>query len=161
MMWTPSTRSVSASARIFTKPSVCEVRLRAAVGHEGELAGLVVAARRLQLLLGLADPGDLGGGVDHARDHPVVHVAGLAGDELGDGDALVLGLVGQHRAGDASPMPRRRRRWCGSGVDLDLAALVEPRRLLQAEPGGVGPPADRDQHVSASRVASLPPLRRL
>ena len=55
MMWTPSTRSVVASARIFTKPSVVVVGLGAAVGGERELADLVGDAGGLQLLLGLAD----------------------------------------------------------------------------------------------------------
>ena len=44
--------------------------------------------------------GDLGEGVDHVGDHVVVHVAGLAGQDLGRRHALVLGLVRQHRAGD-------------------------------------------------------------
>ena len=76
------------------------VGLGAAVGGERELADVVGDAGRLQLLLGLADRGDLREGVDHVRDHVVVHVAGLAGEDFGDRDALVLGLVRQHRAGD-------------------------------------------------------------
>ena len=99
-MCTPSTRSVLASARIFTKPSVVLVDLGAAVGGEREFADLVGDAGGLQLLLGLADRGDLRAGVDHVRDDVVVHVAGLAGEDFGDRDALVLGLVRQHRPGD-------------------------------------------------------------
>ena len=55
-------------------------------------------------------------GVDHARDHPVVHVAVLAGDGLGDRDALVLGLVREHRPGDrVADRVDARRRWSASG----------------------------------------------
>ena len=51
---------------------------RAAVGHEGELACLVRGARGLDLLLGLADGGGLGPGVDDGGDGGVVDVAGFA-----------------------------------------------------------------------------------
>src|SRR5699024_3370259 len=51
-----------------------------AVGGEREAAGLVVEPFVLALLLGLADPGDFRLGVDHRRNHVVVHVARLAGD---------------------------------------------------------------------------------
>ena len=72
----------------------------AAVRREREFPDLVVDAGLLQLFLGLADRGDFGAGVDDARDDVVVHMAGLAGDDLGHRDALVLGLVREHRPGD-------------------------------------------------------------
>ena len=51
-----------------------------------------------ELFLGLADGGDLREGVDDIRDDVVVHVPGLAGEDLGHGDAFILGLVREHRA---------------------------------------------------------------
>ena len=75
-------------------------------------------------------------------------MAGLAGDDFGDRDALVLGLVRQHRPGDhvadgidAGDVGREMR------VDDDAAAIV----LLdadgfEAEPFGVGHAADGDEH---------------
>ena len=77
----------------------------------------------------------------------VVHVPGLAGDDLGDGDAFVLRLVGEHRAGDdvadgvdagdvGGVMP----------VDDDAAAIIaRDPDAVEAEPFGVGNPSDRDQ----------------
>src|SRR5690606_29063934 len=50
------------------------VDLGPAVGAERELAGLVGPAGFLELLFGLADPGDFGSGVDHARHQGGVHV---------------------------------------------------------------------------------------
>ena len=73
------------------------VHLGPAVGGEGELADLVGHARGLQLLLGLTHPGHFRVGVDHAGDDAVVHVTGLARNQLDAGHALVLGLVRQHR----------------------------------------------------------------
>ena len=60
----------------------CTVGLGARVGGEGELADLVLDALGLELLLGLADPGDLGVGVDDRGDDVVVHVAGAGGGDL-------------------------------------------------------------------------------
>src|SRR4051794_39889198 len=76
-MWTPSTRSLVASARIVAVRRA--VDLGAAVGREGEFPDVVGDAVFLQLFLGLADRGDLGRCVDHVRDHVVVHVAGAPG----------------------------------------------------------------------------------
>src|SRR5690606_768604 len=73
-------------------------RTGAAVGHEGEAARLVVAALGLQRLLGLADPGDFGRGVDDPGDRVEIDVPVLAGDTLGHRHALFFGLVRQHRA---------------------------------------------------------------
>ena len=73
------------------------VGLGAAVGGEGELAHLELDAERLEVLLGLADPGHLGVRVDDGRHTVVVDVHRRARHALHADDALVLGLVGQHR----------------------------------------------------------------
>ena len=103
------------------------VGLGAAVGEHRELADLDLA-----LLLGLLPRS---GRRRRSRawcrprwDHIVVHDAGLAGDILGDRDALVLGLVGEHRAGDdVADRPDAGDLGAEVVVDLDLAALVELR----------------------------------
>ena len=128
MIQTPSTRSDLASAIDLDEAVGLAVGLGAAVRHHRELADLDLVARRLGILLGEADPGDLGHGVDDARDHLVIDDADLAGEDLGDRDPLILGLVGEHRprrdvadrvdAGDRGPE---------IVIDLDLAALVASR----------------------------------
>ena len=79
----------------------------------------------------------------------MVHDAGQARDIFGDRDALVLGLVGEHRAGnDVADRPDAGDRGAEIVVGLDLAALVDLKAgLVEAEPVGVGPAADRDQHA--------------
>ena len=72
---------------------------------------------------------------------------GLAGDILGDRDALVLGLVREHRAGDdVADRPDAGDLGAEFVVGLDLAALVglEPG-LVEREAVGVGLAADRDE----------------
>ena len=100
-MCTPRTRSVWASARIFTEPSTSpSVRARPLARKEKRP---LRKARPdcSRLLLGPADAGDLGVRVDHGGDRFVVDVA-VAGDELLDaGDAFVGGLVGEHGLADA------------------------------------------------------------
>lgn len=63
------------------------VGLRARVGAEGELADVVLDALRLELVLGLANPGDLGVGVHDGGDDAVVDVAVAVLDVLDGGDA--------------------------------------------------------------------------
>ena len=147
-MCTPSTRSVLASARILTKPSVVEIDLGAAIGGERKFADIVGDAGGFQLFLGFADGGDFRIGIDHVRNHVVVHMAGLAGEDFGDRDAFLLRLVRQHRPGDdvadgidAGDIGAEMR------IDDDAAAIV----LLhaggfEAEAFGVGHAPDRDQH---------------
>ena len=63
-----------------------EVGLGARVGREAEFADVVLHAGLLQVLLGLADPGDFGMGVDDGGDGPVVDVTMSVLDELNSGD---------------------------------------------------------------------------
>src|ERR1700724_2641190 len=76
---------------------------RAAAGKEREYAGLVLSAALLDLLLGEADPGDLRRGIDDRWNHLVIDLAEAAGDQVRDHPALLLALVGQHRAPYAVP----------------------------------------------------------
>src|SRR5829696_396201 len=126
------------------------VDLGAAVRREGELADVVGDPRGLQLLLGPAYRGDFRVRVDDARDDLVVHVAGLAGEDLGDRDALVLRLVGEHGSGDDVADGVDARDVGGEmGVGLDGAAAVElDAERVEAEPLRVGHTADGDEdHV--------------
>ena len=99
-MCTPSTRSVLASARILTKPSVARLALGPAVGGERKLADLISDTGLFELFLGLPDRGDFRIGIDDVRDHLVVHVPGLSGNDLRSRNAFVLRLVRERRAGD-------------------------------------------------------------
>ena len=101
---------------------------RAAVGREGELAGAILAAALLHLLLGESHRRDLGPGVDDRRDRAVVHVRRLAGDHLGGDDALLLGLVREEHAADrVADGVDVREVGAHLRVDEDLAARAERR----------------------------------
>src|SRR3712207_7976451 len=63
-----------------------------------ELADLVGAALLLEQLLGHAHHRHLGRGVDDRGDDAVVHMAMLAGQDLGHCRPLVLGLVGDRKS---------------------------------------------------------------
>src|SRR5690606_3946540 len=135
-------------ARGFTQ------RPRAAVGDEVEAPHVVLDARGLQLLLGLADAGDLRVGVHDAGDGVVVDVAHAGRDALDAGDALFLGLVGQHRAGDhvADGVHARHGRLVVP-VHLDLPALVGFQAdVLETQAVGVGPAPGGYQHAVALDV---------
>src|SRR5690349_14292837 len=69
---------------------------------ERDLADLVRRARGLELLLGLADRGDLGTAVRGSRLRVVVEVVDVrvAGDRVRRGDALVPGGVGEPQSAD-------------------------------------------------------------
>jgi hypothetical protein len=66
------------------------VGLGTRVGAEGELAQAVRDALSLELLLGLANPGHLGVGVDDGRDHVVVDVTVAGLNVLDSSDACVV-----------------------------------------------------------------------
>ena len=124
-------------------------RAGAAVGQEREAAGLVLAAFGLELLLGLADPGDFRRGVDDPRHGVEVDVAVLAGDALGNRHALFFGLVRQHRAAHhVAHRPDVRQVGLAVAVHGHEAAFVQ----LQAhgvgvQAAGVGHTADRDDQL--------------
>ena len=91
-------------------------------------------------------------------------MAMLAGEDFGDGDAFVLGLVGEHRAAhDIADRVDARDVGLEMVVDHDLAALVRDPGGFEAEPLGVRTPADRDEHdigVERLRLAALGGLDR-
>jgi hypothetical protein len=123
------------------------VRLGARVGAERELARLVLGAGSLELLLGLADPGDLGVCVDNRRDHVVVDVAVPGLDVLDRGDALLLGLVRQHRSecdvADALDVLHGRVELV---IDDDTTLVVELHAdLVKVKAVGVRAAADGDE----------------
>src|SRR5207237_7068832 len=104
-----------------------------------------------------ADAGNFRHGVDDGRDYVVIHDADLAGEDLGDGNALVLGLVGEHRARrDVADRVDAGDAGLEVMIDFDLAALVEGETgLFKVEAVGVGPAADRDEDgVRLDRLAS-------
>jgi hypothetical protein len=74
---------------------------------------------------------------------------GLARDPLGHRRAVLLGLVGEHGAGDrVADRPDARRACAQLRVHLDPLLLVEgDPGLVEAEPVGVGPAPDRDQDL--------------
>ena len=87
---TPRMRSVSAWAmhldlarRFRSSP------LRDRSPRTGKLPVLYGMPSALQFFFGLAGPGDFRFGVDHPGNGVVVDVPGLAGDQLGDGDAFL------------------------------------------------------------------------
>src|SRR6202035_4072726 len=95
-----------------------------------------------------ADRGDFRRRIDHIGDDVVVHVAGLAGENLGDRDALVLGLVGQHRPRDHVPDGVDAGRVGGEMLIHDNApaiVLLDPHGL-EPETVRIGHAADGDQH---------------
>src|SRR5690606_15214614 len=80
----------------------------------------------LELLLGLAHPGQLRLGVDDPGDGVQVDVAGQAGDQLGHRDAFLEALVGEHRAAHAvTDRPDAVDAGVAVLVDLDPAAVVQ------------------------------------
>ena len=116
MMCTPRMRSVCAQASILTKPVGSPMPSARPLASERDLADLVGDAVGLELLLGLADPGDFRAGVDHPGDGVEIAVTGLAGHQLGDHDALFHApcAPASARARRRRP-PRRPADWSGSG----------------------------------------------
>lgn len=87
-----------------------EVGLRARVRREAELANLVLDTLRLEFLLGLADPGDLGVRVYNGGDSSVVDVTVATLDELDSGNTCENRLI---RAGEGMLTPHPLLRPCG------------------------------------------------
>ena len=129
----------------FHKAGRLMIGPRAGIGLEGEFALLVLDAGLFQLGFGLADPGDLRVRVDHARHHVIIDMARLASDQLGDGGAVILCLVGQHRPVNAvtdCPDTVGNLEVIGG---LDNAALVGlAANRFEAQPFGIGAAAHSD-----------------
>ena len=125
-----------------------EVRLRARIGRKGELADLVLDARGLELLLRLADPGDLGVRVHDGRDRVVVDVPVALGDVLDRGDALLLGLVREHGPeGDVADALDALHARVELVVDHDAALVVELHAGgLEVQALGVWPATDGNKN---------------
>src|SRR6185312_3947148 len=121
----------------------------AAVGGEREVAGLVWDAFVLALLFGLAGPRDLGFGVDDPRDHAVIDMAGLAGDQFGDHHAFLFALVRQHRTTHAvADGPHTVDAGPAMLVHFDAAAIIRFHTSAVAQqPFRVRTAADRDQQL--------------
>lgn len=124
-----------------------QVRLGARVGAEGEGSDAVGGAGRLEFLLALADPCNLGVRVHDRWDASVVDVAVALLDVLDDGDGLLLGLVGQHGPeGDISNAPDVGELGSVLLINDDTSALVELQpNILQAQSRGVWPATYGDE----------------
>ncbi len=132
------------------------------IGHERELARLVGDAVLFELLLGLADRRGFGPGIDDAGNGVVIDMGRLAGHRLDGGDALFLGLVGQHGAvDDVADGIDARHVGLEAGVGLDPAALVDlDAGLLEPKAVGVRHPADGHQDGVAFDLFLIAALRR-
>ena len=88
-------------------------------------------------------------------------MAGLAGDPFGDGDAVLLGLVREHRAGDdIADGPDAGRGGAEVVVDLDALLVVELHAgLVEAEAVGERPAADGDEHLVGGKLESFSAAR--
>src|SRR5581483_1418224 len=117
----------------------------------------------LELVLAFADGGDLRIGVDHVRDRVVVHVPGLAGKDFRNGNALVFGLMRQHRArDDIADGPDARDVGRVIMVDNDASALVLLHAdAIETKAFGVGHAADGDEHDIGLDRLRRATLRRL
>lgn len=125
-----------------------EVGLGAGVGAEGEGTDAVGDTGLLELLLGLANPGNLGEGVHDRGNAAVVDVAVTLLDVLNGSNGLLLGLVGKHGAeGDITNAANVGDLGAVLGVDDDTAALVLlEANVLEAETLGVGAAANSDKN---------------
>jgi hypothetical protein len=161
MMCTPRMRSVCGTGQHLDEAGRVAHAQRTAVGHERDLADLVGNAIGLELLLGLADPGDFRAGVEHPGNGVEVAVPGLAGHQLGNHDALFHRLVRQHRAGDdVADRPDTRQVGTAMAVDVDRPRSVE----LEADgfgiqAVGVGHAADGDDQAVGVELLRRRPCR--
>src|SRR5882724_10299883 len=124
-------------------------RPHAAVGEERKLADLHLEVLFLALLFGETDGREFRPRVDDRRNRRVVDVSGLSGEQLDAGDPLFLRLVREHRAGDdVTDRVDTGDRSLEVLVNLYPTFRVElDARRLETEPGRVGTPADRDEHL--------------
>ena len=162
-IWAPSSLPVLASKIVLTRPSGSPSAIALPLPTNGKAADLDGEAGVLGLLLGQADAGDLRRAIGAAGDLELVErVRMLAGDRLDADDALVLGLVGEHRrpgdvadgvdAGDIGP---------ADAVDDDAAALGLHAELLEAEILDIADDADgRDEPLGRDHLRLAVPPRR-
>src|SRR5690606_27555030 len=108
------------------------------VSAEAKLSLTVGDAFFGELLLRLADRGDLWMSVGNARNGGVVDVAIPGADPLGAGGPFLFGFVGQHRSGDeiangVDPIDGGQK----SLVDLDASPLIRgDSHLGKSQPVG-------------------------
>lgn len=124
-----------------------EVGLSAGVGAEREGTDAVGDTGLLELLLRLANPGDLGEGVHDGGNATVIDVAVTLLNVLDGSNGLLLGLVGKHGAeGDITDAADVGDLGAVLGVDDDTAALILlEANVLKAETLGVGAATDSDK----------------
>src|SRR3569832_226485 len=117
------------------QPLVLPKRDRLAVADEGEAADADVELLLLRGLLGEADGGNLRRTIRAARDHRLVHRMRVETlDRIDADDALVLGLVREHRrAGDVADGVNAGHVRPAQAVGDDDAALGLHAKLLEAE----------------------------
>src|SRR5690606_32730058 len=120
-----------------------------AAGSEREGADIDLDALGLELLLGLADPGDFRVGIDDRRDQVVVHLGLVARDALGDHHALLRALVRQHgTACRVTDGVAARHAGLALVVDEDEATLVQGRAAVGGQRvGGQRAAADGDEQL--------------
>ena len=100
-IWTPSRRSVWASANSFTPAFHVAERSGGGRCAEREESLAIFAVQLLQLFFGLSDGGNFRMGVDHRGDGIVIDVPVARHDPLDAGHALFRRLMGQFRPADA------------------------------------------------------------
>src|ERR1700722_9941732 len=134
-----------------------QVHLGAGIGGEGKFSDIVGDAGGFELFFGFADGGDLRIGVNDVRNDVVVHMAGLADEDLGNRYAFLLRLVRQHGSGngvadriDAGDVGAEVR------IDDDPAAIVLFHADgFEAKTFGVRHAADRHEHdIGVDRLRS-------
>src|SRR5882672_6577008 len=137
------------AARVAERP-------RPGVGHEREAAGTVGDAFGLELLLGLAHPGDLGRRVDHPGNRVEIDMRLLARDALGHRYALLFRLVREHGpAHHVADRPHAGEIRAAMLVHGDEAALELEADAFGVEAFRVGDAADRDDEPIENRALSL------
>lgn len=125
-----------------------QVGLGTRIGSEGELADLVLDAGGLELLLGLANPGDFGVGVDDRGNGMVVHVSVSGLDVLDSSNTFLFSFVGKH--GSESDVTNALDA-LHSGIELvidDNTALGVNfnTNLVEAETIGIRTTPNRDEN---------------
>src|SRR3990167_2748484 len=129
-----------------------------ATGGEREGTDVDGNALALQLLLGLADPGDFRMGIDDRWDQVVVHLGLVPGDALGNHHTFFRGLVRQHGAANHVTNGVNARYAAGAlVVDIDEAALVQIDTAIGGQQiGGHRTTADRhDQFVEGQLLLAF------